>query len=312
MSSLEKLLKQELGTANLHSTGQSGGGCINEGSAYDTDHGTIFVKFNSKAQALRMFQGEFESLTALSQADQVKVPKPIKVISNPQGGAMLVMEYIPMTGLSKYAAKLGEQMARLHLHNAELCAKETATQQSVHFQGRYSSHVNQFGFPVTTCCGYLPQENDFMDLWVDFFARKIEQHVKMAEEKYNDRDARPLWSALVLKLPKMFHDLDIQPALLHGDLWGGNAGETTEGPVIFDPASFYGHSEYDLAISKMFGGFGQTYFRSYHSILPQQLGFDDRQDLYMMFHYFNHWNHFGGGYKASTLRLLQTLAKKYS
>ena len=31
------------------------------------------------------------------------------------------------------------------------------------------------------------------------------------------------------------------PSLVHGDLWGGNAGATTDGePVIFDPATYYG------------------------------------------------------------------------
>lgn len=52
-----------------------------------------------------------------------------------------------------------------------------------------------------------------------------------------------------LKIPDLFHDLDIIPALLHGDLWGGNVAEDSSGPIIFDPASFYGHSEYELAIA---------------------------------------------------------------
>lgn len=47
-----------------------------------------------------------------------------------------------------------------------------------------------------------------------------------------------------------------QPVILHGDLWSGNAGydETTCTPVIFDPASYYGHNEADLGITHMFGG----------------------------------------------------------
>jgi fructosamine-3-kinase len=39
-----------------------------------------------------------------------------------------------------------------------------------------------------------------------------------------------LWSQLKLKLPSFFSGLEILPSLLHGDLWGGNVGETCERP----------------------------------------------------------------------------------
>ena len=55
-------------------------------------------------------------------------------------------------------------------------------------------------------------------------------------------------------------------------------------PVIFDPASFYGHHEYDLAIGKMFGGFGADFHKSYHGIIQKQEGFETRSDLYQLFH----------------------------
>lgn len=46
-----------------------------------------------------------------------------------------------------------------------------------------------------------------------------------------DKEARELWSKLQLKLPSFFEILDnIQPALLHGDLWGGNVGQDDDGP----------------------------------------------------------------------------------
>ena len=48
--------------------------------------------------------------------------------------------------------------------------------------------------------------------------------------QHNDRSARPVWSTLLPNLPKLFQGLDIAPALMHGDLWGGNAAETQEGP----------------------------------------------------------------------------------
>ena len=39
-----------------------------------------------------------------------------------------------------------------------------------------------------------------------------------------------LWPELERKIPAMFTGLDIKPALLHGDLWGGNIAEMRDGP----------------------------------------------------------------------------------
>jgi protein-ribulosamine 3-kinase len=112
-----------------------------------------------------------------------------------------------------------------------------------------------------------------------------------------------------LKIPDLFHDLEIMPALLHGDLWGGNVAEDSSGPIIFDPASFYGHSEYELAIAGMFGGFSSSFYSAYHSKIPKAPGFQKRLELYQLFHYLNHWNHFGSGYRGSSLNIMRNLVK---
>ena len=43
--------------------------------------------------------------------------------------------------------------------------------------------------------------------------------------------------------------------------------------VMFDPACFYGHHEYDLAIAGMFGGFTRQFYDEYHSIIPESCWF---------------------------------------
>ena len=59
--------------------------------------------------------------------------------------------------------------------------------------------------------------------------------------------------------------------------------------VAFDPASFYGHHEYDLAIAGMFGGFTRAFYDAYHKEIPKEKGFDKRHELYKLFHHLNHW-----------------------
>uniref|UniRef100_A0A8C3PN18 protein-ribulosamine 3-kinase n=1 Tax=Calidris pygmaea TaxID=425635 RepID=A0A8C3PN18_9CHAR len=309
---MEEALKRELGTAVLRPTGHSGGGCISQGQSYDTDHGRVYVKSNSKAEARRMFEGEMASLETILKTQTIKVPKPIKVIDLPGGNTLFVMEHLEMRGLNRHSAKLGTQLADLHLHNQQLGEKLKKEESTVgKGQGQMEvQFVDQFGFHTVTCCGYLPQVNDWQNDWVTFFAKqRIQPQMDMIEKNSGDREARELWAQLQLKIPSLFCDVEIVPALLHGDLWGGNVAEDDSGPIIFDPASFYGHSEYELAIAGMFGGFSSSFYSAYHSKIPKAAGFEKRLKLYQLFHYMNHWNHFGTGYRGSSLNIMRNLVK---
>ncbi|XP_068193289.1 ketosamine-3-kinase isoform X2 [Antennarius striatus] len=281
--SMKAKLKKELGTTVLKSAGQPAGGCISEGQSYHTDTGKVFVKTNHKSEAKLMFDGEKASLEAILRTETVKVPKPLKVIELDTGGCVFVMEHLDIRGLSKYSKQLGEQMADLHYYNQRQLEKSRKEQQT---------------------------ENEWDDDWVTFYSRQRLQHqLGLVEKSYGDREARELWAELQLKIPQFFKEVEIVPALLHGDLWGGNVAESTDGPVIFDPASFYGHSEFELSISGMFGGFNNCFYSAYHEKIPQAPGFAKRKPLYQLFHYLNHWNHFGGSYRGSSIKTMKDLLK---
>ena len=59
--------------------------------------------------------------------------------------------------------------------------------------------------------------------------------------------------------------------------------------VIFDPACFYGHNEYEFGIMQMFGPFPGKVYDGYHSIIPRIKGQERRVRLYELFHCINHW-----------------------
>lgn len=59
--------------------------------------------------------------------------------------------------------------------------------------------------------------------------------------------------------------------------------------VIFDPATFYGHHEYDIASISLFGGISKDFFEAYFKKIPKSNGFENRKLLYHLFHYLNHW-----------------------
>ncbi|XP_003376361.1 putative sorting nexin-13 [Trichinella spiralis] len=172
-----KLLKQELETQCLEPLDRWYTGCISRGRAFKTDNGTIFVKFNQESDgAFDQLKGEYASLRWLYAANCIQVPKPIKCIEVPSNGALLVAEYIPqMKSLSKYAFDFGVQMAKLHLHNAELMKVEeerakwvTAKHDEFEIQV-----VERFGFHVDTACGSLIMENTWNDNWVTAVAETV-------------------------------------------------------------------------------------------------------------------------------------------
>jgi fructosamine-3-kinase len=103
---------------------------------------------------------------------------------------------------------------------------------------------------------------------------------------------------------------DIIPALVHGDLWGGNASSLMDGRgSIYDPASWWADAEVDLAMTRLFGGFGESFYRSYDAVIPPQPGANERVDIYNLYHLLNHANLFGGGYIDQSRACLQGLAR---
>lgn len=305
---MEEVIRKELKLKTLEPFGGSAGGCISKGSGYHSDLGDLFIKFSERENAKRMFDGEFASLEAIYHTQTIRVPKPIKSISD-RNRHCLVTEYIDLHGSSK-PSQLGRDLARMHMHNAYLLKEKERASSFVGGQEKATEPIIQFGFHVPTCCGYLPQMNEWCDDWVKFFVRnRLKYQIDMLLEERNDRDLLSLWPQLERKIPTFFKDNgSIIPALVHGDLWSGNYSYCADGPVIFDPASFYAHSEYELGIMKMFGGFSSSVYSAYHEIIPETKGIQKRVQLYELFHHLNHWNHFGNGYKSGTIAIVHSLS----
>lgn len=205
---------------------------------------------------------------------------------------------------------LGRKLAELHLSNQQRKISDMTRVGGLQLEDSSSAddYVSKFGFHTTTCCGLLPLNNDWSDNWVQFYTiQRIQDQLNRIQSNYSER-IDSLWSQLQRKIPVMFPaGLKVTPSLLHGDLWAGNAACVDGEPCIFDCASFYGHSEFDLAIACMFGGFSDRFFRAYHELIPKAAGFDNRLKFYKLFHYLNHWNQFGSGYRAQSLLIMRDL-----
>ena len=156
--------------------------------------------------------------------------------------------------------------------------------------------------------GDTTQRNAQVSDWVTFFREhRLRYQITLAE-----RNGLHLTeaSALLDQLDRFFLTYEPVPSLLHGDLWSGNIGFDRQGlPVVYDPAVYYGDRETDIAFTELFGGLGTSFYQSYHATYPLDPGYDERRDLYNLYHILNHYNLFGGGYGTQAKRVIQRLLR---
>ena len=232
-----------------------------------------FVKTGAAARA-DAFAAEADGLQALKRAG-LRVPE---VVSQGVDGerAFLVLEHLELQSKGDFAA-LGRMLAAAHRRAGP-----------------------RFGWHRDNYIGATPQQNGWCDDWSEFWRdRRLRPQFELARKNGFDLEEKNLLELLAGHQPL--------PCLLHGDLWRGNAGFVAGGPVVFDPAVYYGDREADLAMTELFGGFPPAFYASYKENYPLESGYRQRKHLYNLYHLLNHLNLFGGSYLGQvkqTLRLL--------
>jgi len=261
------------------------GGCINTSEVLHGGGQRYFVKLNDAAR-LDMFAAEAEGLSEIARSRSVRVPEPV-CWGAQADRAYLVLEYLDLGHDGRQAdARLGQQLALMH----------RATQP-------------RHGWVRDNTIGSTPQINTREDDWTTFYGEhRLRFQLELAGRNgYAGRLTRR-GELLLEKLPGFFAAYAPQPSLLHGDLWGGNWSALPDGrPVIFDPAVYYGDRETDLAMTELFGGFGQDFYSAYQAAWPLDPGYRARKDLYNLYHVLNHLILFGGGYGNQAERLIERL-----
>ena len=74
-----------------------------------------------------------------------------------------------------------------------------------------------------------------------------------------------------------------------------------------DPATYWGWAEAELAMTELFGGFGDSFYVAYYRTWPLSPGFGERRLVYQLYHVLNHLNIFGVGYLQSAHRIIKQL-----
>jgi len=250
------------------------GGDISEAWCVDTGIEKYMLKVNSRIAYPQMFAREAAGLEAIRQTDTIAVPAVI-YYSDTSEDSFLLMEWIETRRTTdKGSVQLGQQLAQMHKHSAPY-----------------------FGFEVDNYMGSLQQSNRKHENWKSFFAEeRLMPLVKMAFDKHllSECDIRD-FNLLCNKLGELFDEEE--SSLIHGDLWGGNyLISADEKPYLIDPAVSYGHREFDLAMTTLFGGFSRSFYEAYYTEFPLSPNWQQRIDLWNLYPLLVHLILFGAGY----------------
>lgn len=253
------------------------GGDINQ--VFKSDN-RVF-KINKADEFPKMFEAEAMGLKMLSSV--LKTPEVIGV------GVWEQLQYIELeyieegTKTTEFWTTFGRELAKLHQVSNE-----------------------RFGLESSNYIGSLVQQNNRRDNWKDFL---IEERLQpMIEMAVNSGEVNYVESKLI---EPFYHRLEElypieNPALLHGDLWGGNyicgKGDV---PVLIDPAVYFGHREMDLGMMNLFGGFDDVLFEEYNNVYPLEAGWKARIELNQLYPLLVHVNLFGRSYWSQVASILK-------
>ncbi len=265
---------EELGETYPKSIEQVHGGDIHNAWRIEFSNKKLFLKRNIRNKKFLEFEKYcLQNLRKYINQENLVIPEVI-AYKNIKNIEILLIEWIDMHNFDQ--KKLGKGLGELHLKSAE-------------------SNPKMFGFPVEGFIGTTDQKKGLEDNWIDCFLnlRIIPQLLSLKSRILDEEIINKVKEKIQSEL------LNHKPinALVHGDLWSGNAGMDKNGKgVIFDPASWWADNEVDIAMTKLFGGFRKEFYEEYHRIFPIKNGFEKRIIIYNFYHILNHANMFGGGY----------------
>jgi fructosamine-3-kinase len=259
------------------------GGSINDCYRWQGAAGPVFVKCCDVSRGW-ILEAEADGLSRLAKA--IRVPA-VRAAGIAGRQAFLALEWIELRSPdAKAERRLGEALARLHRVTADA-----------------------FGLERDNAIGATSQSNALTTDWVAFWReRRLGAQLDLAARNGYGGRLRERGQRLLERVGDFFSGYRPAPSLLHGDLWAGNRAMRADGaPVVFDPAVYFGDREADLAMTRLFGGFGADFHAAYAAEWPLDAGIAARRDLYNLYHVLNHLNLFGGGYRAQAEAMIDRL-----
>lgn len=271
------------------------GGDINDAYRLCLSDGTkLFLKMNAKNRK-DFFTAEAGELEALNSLQAVCVPRVLALgTDESRDKAFLLMEYIESQRPRKaYWEGFGHQLAMLHRSECRQFAAD-------------GDKAGVYGFKNDNFIGATPQKNRPSQSWIRFYRDcRLAPQLDRARHYFSPA-IRKNADWLLEHLDRYLREPQF-PSLLHGDLWSGNMMCGTENrPWIIDPAVYVGDFETDLAMTQLFGSLPQIFYDAYEEVNPVVWKeYEERRDLYHLYHLLNHLNLFGYMYLGSVEQIIR-------
>ena len=250
-----------------------------------SDGRKAFVKENAAAN-LDFFVKESAGLAAIRGMGVLDVPDTYGYGTDGNSSFLLMGAVESGRRIPDYYRDFGIRLAQMHSKDCTILSG-----------GRY-------GFIHDNYIGAGRQENTPEDTWVGFFRdRRLLPQFRRAEH-YFDEQSSKAFGRLLERLDRILTE-PARPALLHGDLWFGNHMVGLDGKAwLIDPAVYVGHPEADIAMTELFGGFPAAFYAGYYEQAGMADGYEERRDIYNLYHLLNHLNLFGAEYLAPVMEIV--------
>jgi len=280
---------EEIITEGIASLGQQllyarpmGGGCIGEVYRAELSDGTFVVAKVDRAGESHL-EREAYMLRYLREKSELPVPEVYY-----SSERLLLMQFVEGGGdLSGAQGHAAELLAALH-----------------------GVSVDAYGHEWDTLVGSLSQPNPWTGSWVEFFRDHRLLYLAGVASEANRLPVglRGRIEKLAGRLGEMLEEPE-RPALIHGDVWGGNVlAKGDEITAFLDPAIYHADPEVELAFISLFNTFGEPFFRRYRELREIRPGFfEERRHLYNLYPLLVHVYFFGGHYVNSVESTLDRL-----
>jgi fructosamine-3-kinase len=258
------------------------GGDINEAFQIITNTSDLFIKVNDHRRFLGLFEEEAKSINFIRNTGTIDTPKVLRT-GNIGEHSYLLLEWITE----------GSRSSQSNYHFGRKLA------------GMHSCSDEYFGWNSDNYLGTVIQNNQKKNTWGEFFVEnRLETFLRILKDQ----------GVLELKIQDAFYNRmqkffpEEKPALLHGDLWQGNYMINQNGEcVLIDPATYFGHREIDLGMTRMFGGFSAEFYQGYQENYPLEKGWEGRLEIAQLIPLLVHAILFQGSYVSQ----VEAVLKKY-
>ena len=274
---LSEVLNVQLSIDNIL---REAGGDINDCFRLKATNGDYFLKLNDRKKYPSMFSAESKGLHLLRENSNFSIPEVI-VEMEFEDHSLLILSYLSLSRLGDWE-EFGRSLAIMHKTKRDF-----------------------FGLDHDNYIGSIKQINSKHDSWSSFY--RDERIIPLFKEAF---DQGHFTKKDMMDIETLCNEFESffpieSPALLHGDLWSGNAAFNKGIPCIYDPAVYFGHREMDLGMTHLFGGFPNEMYSAYNEVYPLENNWIDRLKITQLYPLLVHVLLFGASYASQVQNILR-------